>query len=44
MIAGPALHMENLSALPARQQGLVGVHIVDVGGEPVTGGGVRGKR
>ena len=34
VVAGPTLHMENLSAGPALQQGLVGVDVVDMGGEP----------
>ena len=37
MITGLAVHMENLCALPALQQWLVGVHIVDMGGESVRG-------
>ena len=37
MITGLAVHMENLSALPVLQHRLVGVHIVDMGGESVRG-------
>ena len=37
VITGLAVHMENLSALPALQHRLVGVHIVDMGVEPVSG-------
>ena len=44
MIASVALNMENLSAFPAFQQGLVSIHIVDMGGESVRGSQVIGKR
>ena len=33
MITGVTVHVENLSALPALQQGLVSKHIVDMGRE-----------
>ena len=41
MITGVTVHVENLSALPSLQQGSVSKHIVDMGGEPVTGRKVK---